>query len=281
MKILFLVPIFCAYFFPRAAAAQELTSHKAVYDISLASTKGGAAGVVNAHGKMSYSIRKVCDEWQTESVFSLDVGYEMAGPDTTNWRQTAKESIDGCSFEFDVFVREKGEDRKDLSGKAVCDGNKKTLRLSLPVRSEAVFPGNVIFPVRQTFRLLKAALNGQKSVSSYIYDGTRPESLYSMNAVISEPEEKLPETFAGDKSLIAGKKLYRFDAAFFEEFATGRPKDGTPRYEVSMSYYENGVSDRIEQDFGSYRLRSALTDLKRLEEIPCPSKKKRQPLTTR
>lgn len=266
---------------PCGAAASEPVSHRAVYDIALASTRGGAAGVVNAQGKMSYSIQKVCDQWQTESVFSLDIGYEMAGPDTTNWKQTTREKADGCLFEFDVFVREKGQDRKDLSGKAVCENNKKKLRLSVPVRSEAVFPGTVVFPVQQTLKLLEAAKNGRKRVSSYVYDGTRPEALYSMNAIISEPEKFASPNAKGDTFLINAKKAYRFDMAFFEEFASGRPRDGTPRYEVSAHYYENGISDRIEQDFGAYRLRSILKNVEKLPEIPCPAKKKRQALTTR
>ena len=281
MKKSVFVLICCAAVFPSISEAEGLVSHKAVYDIALASTKGGAAGVVDAHGKMSYSLQKVCDEWRTESVFSLDVGYEITGPDTTNWRQTTRESRDGCSFEFDVFVREKGADRKDLSGKAVCKDNKKVLTLSSPVRSEAVFPANVVFPVRQTARVLEAAQKGRTSMSAYVYDGTRPESLYSMNAFISVPDTKHQEKISGDADLIAGKKRYRFDTAFFEEFPSGRPKDGTPQYEASVSYYENGIGDVIEQDFGTYKLRSTLTELKRIEEIPCRPKKKRQALTTR
>ena len=278
----FILSLCCFLFsFSTVSAAQNLVSHKAVYDIALASTKGGATGVVNAQGKMSYSVQKVCDQWQTESVFSLDIGYEMAGLDTTNWKQTTRESADGCQFDFDVFVREKGQDRKDLSGKAVCDGNKKMLHLTLPVRSEAVLPTNVVFPVQQTLKLLNAAQSGQKRVSSYVYDGTRPDSLFSMNAVISIPENFQSADIEGDKDLIRDKKVHRFDAAFFEQFASGAQQTGMPLYEVSLHYYENGISDRIEQDFGSYRLRSTLTGLKKLKDIPCPSKKKRQALTTR
>lgn len=41
--------------------------------------------------------------------FSLDIGYELSGPDTTNWKQTTRESADGCLFDFEVFVREKAK----------------------------------------------------------------------------------------------------------------------------------------------------------------------------
>ena len=79
--------IFCAFCFSFPLKAEDgLASHQAVYDIALASTAGGAASVVNAKGKMLYKIQKVCGQWQTESVFSLDIGYELSGPDTTNWK---------------------------------------------------------------------------------------------------------------------------------------------------------------------------------------------------
>ena len=70
------------------------------------------------------------------------------------------------------------------------------------------------------------------------------------------------------------KLLYNegFDAeqiAFFEEFAAGNLPDGTPSYEVSLYYYENGISDKIVQDFGDYRLLSTLTELRRLPDRAC------------
>lgn len=268
MKKLFSILYVILFSFP-CVAEERLASHQAVYDIALSSTEGGAASVVNAKGKMMYKIQKVCDKWQTESVFSLDIGYELSGLDTTNWKQTTRESADGCSFDFEVFVREKGKDRKDLAGSAVCKNDKKVLRLSVPVRSEAVFPKNVVFPVEQTLRLLEAARQGKKNVSSYVYDGTRPESLYSVNAAVSYPEKFESEEVAGDIGLIKGKKAYRFDTAFFEEFAAGNLPDGTPSYEVSLYYYENGISDKIVQDFGDYRLLSTLTELRRLPDRAC------------
>lgn len=60
-----------------------------------------------------------------------------------------------------------------------------------------------------------------------------------------------------------------FRYGFFEEFAAGNLPDGTPSYEVSLYYYENGISDKIVQDFGDYRLLSTLTELRRLPDRAC------------
>lgn len=137
--------------------------------------------------------------------FSLDIGYELSGPDTTNWKQTTRESADGCLFDFEVFVREKGEDRKDLAGSAVCQNGKKVLRLTFPVRSEAVFR-KCRFSRAADNPFVKGRPFRQKNVSAYVYDGTRPEALYSVNAAVSAPEQMLSEKIGGDADLVAGKK---------------------------------------------------------------------------
>lgn len=265
-----------------ACAESGLVSHAAVYNITLQSTEGGASSVVHAGGKMRYSVQKVCDSWQTETVFSLDISYELSGIDTTNWKQTTVESADGCRFDFDVFVRENGTDRKDLAGKARCEGGKKVLRLSVPALSEAVFPKNVAFPMQQIVTLIDAAKAGKKDVSGYVYDGTRPEALHSMHAVISRPAGAVRNSeIKGDTGLLKDKQSFWFNIAFYPEFKTGRPDDGKPLYEAALRYYDNGISDEVTQDFGAYKLRSSLVELKRLPDVPCMDKKKTaQALTT-
>lgn len=229
-------------------------SHEAVYSIGLASTAGGADSVVGANGTMHYKAQKKCALWETETVFSLDVSRELAGVETTHWKQTTVESLDGCRFDFTVYVRENGRDRKELSGRALCENGKKRLFVDYPVAVEADFPKTVKFPLEQTVAWLDAAQKGQKSFTSYVFDGTRADALMAMNAVVSERDAKT--------------KSRCFDFAFYP-VQKGRNADGTPLYESSARYYDNGVADDIRQDFGTYVLQSTLKSFKRLKDIPC------------
>lgn len=61
--------------------------------------------------------------------------------------------------------------------------------------------------------MIGAAAAGKQSVSSYVYDGSRLEALYFMNARISALPAKQKKGITGDVSLLNGKS-YRFDAAF-------------------------------------------------------------------
>ena len=113
---MFRLVFFLLFVFRSVQAAP--VSHDAVYAISLKSTAGVADSVVGANGTMHYKAQKVCDVWQTETVFSLDVSRELAGVETTQWEQATTENKDGCRLEGAVFGRQDGQDTEELSGRA-------------------------------------------------------------------------------------------------------------------------------------------------------------------
>ena len=267
----------CALFLCVCSAARAAekkaaspVSHRAAYDLTLTKTAGGALSVVGAEGKMSYSIQKTCKGWQTETVFSLTVAYEISGLETTVWRQQTTESDDGCRFDFSVdTLNADGTQTRETAGSSRCEKGKKRLKISFPLKSEATFPKTVLFPVKQTQFLLEQARKGKKQATSYVYDGSKLESLQKVHAVIGKEQKKAPDAaFSGDKSLTAGNAR-RFDIAFYNDLGLSPANDGTPMYEVSMLLYDNGVADDILQDFGGYAVRSRLISAERLPDVAC------------
>ncbi len=251
--------LFLFLFLAAAPAFAAPVSHEAVYDIGLSSSAGGASGVVSARGVMRYTLRKNCSVWNTETVFSTDVAYESAGVRTTHWKQTTKETPDGCLFDFEVFSREKGRDKKELAGSARCENGKKKLKIIHPTVMFFDFPSSVRFPVEQTFSLVRAMKNNEKEVKTRFYDGTLPVASAVVAARLSPSSEKaaLPA--------LNGVKKSKVDLAFYPRDR----EDGTPAYEVSLRLYENGVVDESVQDFGSHVLKSTLRSLTFLPDIPC------------
>lgn len=236
--------------------------HEASYVIEPVSTAGGAAGVVYARGAMSYAARKTCGVWKTETVFSTDVGYEMSGVRTTHWKQTTTETEDGCLFDFEVFTRGDGKDRKDLAGSARCENGMKKMKIIHPAVMFYDFPLSVRFPMEQTAALLKAAGRGEKSMNVRFYDGTLPVSSSAVSARLSPVSGKAPFP------ALKGLKSVRVDLAFYPR----EKGDGAPSYEVSFRLYENGVVDETVQNFGTHALRSSLSSLTLLPDIPCDGK---------
>lgn len=256
----------------RANASDILpVSHRATYDLTLLKTKGGALSVVSAMGKMNYSIQKVCNTYKTETVFSLTIAYEISGIDTTLWRQVSTESDDGCLFDFTVStLDDTGKEVTETKGKGICEGQKKKLTVLFPLSSEVTFPKTVYFPVQHIKTMLKAGKEGKKFVSSYVYDGSKLESLQKTHTVISPfVFETKNRSVSGDVALLSGNSK-RFDTAFYNDLGLSAFNDGTPMYEVSMRLYDNGIAEDVRQDFGDFAIQSNLTHIERLPEIACP-----------
>ena len=259
----------------RKKAAVPLVSHEAYYDLSLYETKGGALSVVAARGTMTYKLQKTCGAYETETTFSLGIGYEISGLDTSFFKQKTTESTDACSFDFTVFTKETENDKEitDVSGTGACLKNKKKITLTHPLAGEVVLPRTVLYPVQQTKVLLDAAAKGKKFLHSYVYDGTKFDALHFVSTVVSAPSSvsAAPKDVSGDATLLSVPH-YWFDMAFYNDTDVEKPDDGRPLYEAGVRYYVNGVSDEVIQDFGEYKLKSTLTRIKRLKDKPCPKK---------
>ncbi|MCQ2966340.1 MAG: cell envelope integrity EipB family protein [Alphaproteobacteria bacterium] len=251
-----------SYLFIAFPALATPLSHTAKYDISLLSTEGGAQSVVGANGILKYQIRKACSYWQTETIFSLDINYDISGIETTNWKQETTESLDGCVFDFKVFTRDKSTDHSDLQGQIRCDGKKQKIYVSHPFKEDHVLNQTVKTPLQQMENLFTAAKAGKKHFSSIVYDGTQYNGIMFVSVFISE--NKKPARF----NALKDKKSWHFDFAFYPL----NDKTDVPAYETSAIYYENGVADEIIQDFGAYRLLSTLKELKPLRNLTCSGK---------
>ena len=60
-----------------------------------------------------------------------------------------------------------------------------------------------------------------------------------------------------------------FVTDYLRAFFTREPKAECLFINRPLYYYENGISDKIVQDFGDYRLLSTLTELRRLPDRAC------------
>jgi len=240
----------------RAAQTVKIASHKAVYDWTLHETKGGALSVVAAFGTLTYKVQKKCGVYETETVSDLTVAYDINGVEKTSFRQETKESEDGCFFEFKTWSDKNGA--PDVAGIGVCEADKKKITLTHPLPAETVLPRSVLFPVAQTKALLRAAADGKKIFSSYVYDASKADSLHFVSAVAGKADAD-------------GNRL--FNLAFYNDMDGKDRNDGSPLYEADVRYDPNGAASGVIQRFDGYTLKSVLTSLEKLPDLPCAKKK--------
>ena len=153
-----------------------------------------------------------------------------------------------------------GQAAADIRGRATEAGADApgVVRFSQPAGLVLTLPPGTLFPMTHTRTVLEAASSGQRSLAPILFDGTGTDGPeYTYVTVLGWGQTADPP-FPALRTVQSG----RIHIAFF-------PLSGhamVPEYEIGSRYFADGVSDRLDMDFGDYRLRGALRTFKMLPE---------------
>ncbi|HIJ61679.1 MAG TPA: cell envelope integrity EipB family protein [Rhodospirillaceae bacterium] len=246
----------------------ELTPHRAIYDMSLATTKLGG-GVTGASGAMTYKFGDSCDGWTVENKTVLTFAYSDGAPVATTWDFVTWESKDGLHYRFRVRSTRDGVVNEEIDGVANLDGLGKggVAKFSLPEPKTMRLPKGTLFPTEHTIRLLEAAEKGGHSIERILFDGTGTDGPFDVNAVIGKVNPANANNGLEADPVISPALLSAPSWPMQMAFYLRGSKDAAPDYEVALRYYLNGVADEVLQSFGSFSLKG---HLQKLEVLPRP-----------
>jgi hypothetical protein len=240
-----------------AGAAADLAAHRALYDLKLNSSTGNG-DVTSASGTMAYEVQDVCDGWATRQRLQMTISnrdgqdVQMLS-DYTTW-----ESKDGLKLRFRMKQTTDQSVTSDVEGDASLKGTGEpgSASFSSPAADKKELPAGTLFPMKHTEALLAAAKDGKKFLALPLFDGTTASGPQDSSIVIggwtSAPQGKWPDL----ARLPSGK----FHIAFFDR----EPDKQQPDYEVSMRYWDNGVADDLDMNFGEFVMAGHLTEFKLL-----------------
>jgi hypothetical protein len=103
-----------------------------------------------------------------------------------------------------------------------------------------------------TSAILAGAREGKKFLGLPLFDGTDEHGVEDSSIVILDwkPPFKTPYPTLSDLPST------RVRLAFFDR----QPDTSTPNYEVAMRYWENGVADDMQMDFGDFVMNAKMTE---------------------
>jgi hypothetical protein len=253
------------------AAPLELAPHKAVYAMTLNSTRLGG-GVTGASGAMTYKFGDSCDGWTVENKTALTFSYNDGAPVATTWDFVTWESKDGLHYRFRVRSTRDGVVSEEIDGVANLDGHGKggVAKFTLPEQKIMRLPKGTLFPTEHTLELLQTAQTGGHIVERTLFDGTGTDGPFDVNAVIGKAmaANASPRPAGGNSAINAALLAvpsWRMEMAFF---LVGS-KEPTPDYEVALRYYLNGVAEEVIQSFGNFSLKGTLQQLEPLPKPDC------------
>ena len=237
-------------------SATDLAAHRAMYKLKLESSKGG--DVTAASGTMAYEVQDACDGWATRQRLQMTLtnrdGQDIQMlSDYTTW-----ESKDGLKLRFRMKQTTDQAVTSDVAGEASLAGTGEAgkAQFTTPEASTKDLPRGTLFPMMHTAALLRGAAEGKKFLALPLFDGTSAAGAQDSSIVIShwthDPVGAWPEL----KGLASGK----FHIAFFDR----GPQGQEPDYEVSMRYWDNGVADDLNMDFGDFVMAGKMAEFKLL-----------------
>lgn len=257
-----------------------LAPHQAIYELRLADRADDLAG---ANGRIAMALKS-----ETCGVYKLDYRFVAQFQQEQEVTQTDQQTVStentaGTEFEFSTKTFVDGSPEKEIEGEARHDGNATKVEMKEPEKRSFDLPLSR-FPMQHTRELIDKAKAGVQIVEARLFDGNDDsEKLLTSTAIISpnemspaasetkKPDDAAAATKAALKASIgaslAGLRSWRISEAYYN---SDSDPDGLPVFQTSYVLYENGVSDELKLDFGTYVFAGSLSKLDLLDTPKCP-----------
>ncbi len=251
---------------PAFAANMPLASHRAVYDLSLLSSKGDNAPS-SARGRIVFEFNGTACEGYAVT-FRQVTEMQSAEGETmvSDMRSTTFEEGDGNGLNFKIETTNNGGRPEVIDGRAVKSDGALSLDLRSPSREKLDLGTDVVFPTDQILRLVEAAKGGARTVDMNIFDGSDTgKKIYATLTVIGREASNPPSEKPAQIDAMKNVRRWPVVISFFD---TGKTSD-TPNYTLGFDLYENGVSGALRLDYGQFVLKGELSALDMLASGAC------------
>lgn len=236
----------------------QLLAHRAVYSLVFdpKATNRGQNGtdIVGATGTMTYEILDACDGWAVRQQLLMTVtnaegtAAKMA-TDYATW-----ESKDGLRFRFHMTQTTDDNVTSQTDGDATlsAQGGSGEAHYSRPEGQTKTIPAGTFFPTAHTVAILEAARAGKKFMAVPLFDGTDEDGTEDSSIAIVDWKQPFQTSFPA----LTTQPSARVRLAFFDR----KPDTTTPTYQVGMRYWQNGVADDMQMNFGDFVMNAKMTE---------------------
>lgn len=247
---------------PTDAPSIGLATHRAVYELSLASASQNS-GVLGASGRFVYEFTGgPCAGYETDMRMVMDVAKDS---DSVVTDQISSTFEDGPSKQF-TFSNTFYSNYALLSrtnGEALRTDSQK-IKLSLDAdetngeEPRDLDVQNAEFPTEYMQNVIDAARAGKHVYTALSFDGSGDKAMLAVTMIGAANREKARREEG---------ESWPITTAYYPVGAAGG--DETPGYSVSMELSESGISRDLLMDFGDFKIAGALTTIERVAPESC------------
>jgi hypothetical protein len=241
----------------------ELASHRAVYDLKLAHSRGSSSTMA-VRGRILYDFSgSSCEGYalQFRQVSELDNGEGQAT--LSDLRSTSWEDVAAKRFIFKSqnFQNEVPQEAVDGEAERVSDRIRVSLRK--PADKQFELETAIVFPTDHMRRIIAAAREEKSILELPVFDGSeKGDKVFNTLTVIGhaiEPTERIPSDAAAGKAPLTGLRRWPVTVSYFDRAA--KIADQPPVYAITFELYENGVSRALVLDYNDFAISGELTSI--------------------
>lgn len=252
--------------FSSPADAIELEPHRAVYSISLDSSKP-TTRVNGAQGKLVYELQgNACAGYSVQLRQSTDLhtegGSVSSAVSTATW-----EDGEGNAYRFRITNALNGEKPDEADGVAERKDGRLVVKATKPETDTIQLGNGVMLPTQHVLRVLEKARSGEALLEAAVFDGS-PDArkVYDTLAVIGKGATGARSLEGSVKeSELVDLTYYPVTISYYERGTSSE----TPDYVISFNLFENGVSGALRLDYGEFALKGTLTSYEALPQEEC------------
>jgi hypothetical protein len=252
-------------------AKGELASHRAVYELTLATSRSKSA--ISARGRILYDFSgSVCEGYKLEfrQVSELNNGegkITLSDLRSNTWEDAAGKTY---TFSSQNYLDQRLIDA--VTGRAERQKNAVEVELSKPKKATIDLDPTIVFPTEHVRRIIDAARAGKTILEFPVYDGSESgQKVYNTLTIIGHaipPDEKVPTDAAAGQAALAGMKRWPVTVSYFDSKA--KRGEQMPVYSISFELYENGISRALMLDYNDFAISGELSALEIKDTKPCP-----------
>jgi len=250
-----------------AQAEVALASHRAAYNISLA-TGAGAQAPVSASGLIAYEFRgSRCEGYASNFRQVTVLQKSEGGPISADTKATMFEDGQGRSLQFHVDSSGSDSPTDPIEGKAArSEAGDISVDLARPTPQKINLSGDILFPTQHIAKVIDSARAGASTLQARVFDGSDTGSkIFDTLTVIGKSGAGPAEDAASAEAL---KNLARWPVTI--SYFDAAKKDSPAEYILTFDLYENGVSGSLKLDYGAFALAAHLVQIELLPAgAPC------------
>jgi len=260
-SVVFLAAVMAAAVSAVQAAPIQLISHRAQYEVTLASTRPGGMVAVRGHTVMEF--RDVCTAWTSTQRFIADMSDSKASAVHSDFIVSSSEDKQGRQIRFKVRNIVNGKATQHFDGTGILAASGGEVRMTSPHGQHFELPNGTLLPTQHTLAVLRAAEAGLESFHQTVFQGGDLNNLYDTATVIGRPvsKDKLKDERAVDAGgLLGDLPAWPVLISYFPHDSQGEQAD----YEVAYRLYANGVISSMTLIYPNFTMKAELVKLERL-----------------